>query len=201
MSENAPTRPAGHPTVAAVAARDALFRHLGAAARGDVNDVAIAAICATWVAGGGVLPWRMGLSAELFDEMLAHHFGSAAGEVAACRRRTESDRDDEIEAFRGLLLAHRAERSRSETWLTELIATATVGYDHLWSDLGLRSRPELTALMRVNYPALAAANTQNMRWKKFLYRQLCEAHGRVLCRAPTCGECGDVAECFPAGEE
>lgn len=196
MVESETGRPDGHLPVARAAARDALFRQLAAAARGDVNDLAIAGICATWVAGAGVLPRRMGLSTEMFARMLAHHFGSTAGEVAACDRRTESDREDEIHAFRGLLLAHRAERSLSETWLTELIATATVGYDHLWSDLGLVSRPELTALMRLNYPGLAAANTQNMRWKKFLYRQLCEAHGRVLCRAPTCQECSEVEACF-----
>ena len=200
MVESEPARPDGHLPAARAAARDALFRQLAAAARGDVNDLAIAGICATWVAGGGVLPQRMGLSAQMFARMLEHHFGSAAGEVAACGRRTESERADEIDAFRELLVANRAERSRSETWLTELICTATVGYDHLWSDLGLMSRPELTALMRLNYPRLAAANTQNMRWKKFLYRQLCEAHGRVLCRAPTCGECSEVEACFAPGE-
>ncbi|MFM8444786.1 MAG: nitrogen fixation protein NifQ, partial [Methylococcus sp.] len=35
-------------------------------------------------------------------------------------------------------------------------------------------------------------------WKKFLYKQLCEAEGIYVCRAPSCGECVDYADCFPS---
>ena len=58
--------------------------------------------------------------------------------------------------------------------------------DHLWQDLGLPARGELTALMRRNFPTLAARNVKDMKWKRFLYKQLCEAEGIYTCRAPSC---------------
>ena len=63
-------------------------------------------------------------------------------------------------------------------------------------DLGLASRDELSRLMRVNFPSLAAANTGDMKWKKFLYRQFCAAEGIYVCPAPSCGVCKDYAKCF-----
>jgi nitrogen fixation protein NifQ len=70
---------------------------------------------------------------------------------------------------------------------------------HLWQDLGLFERNELTRLMKERFSALAAANLHNMKWKKFFYRQLCASEGFSLCAAPTCRECGDFENCF--GEE
>ena len=34
-----------------------------------------------------------------------------------------------------------------------------------------------------NFPQLARRNTQDMRWKKFLYKQLCEQDGGYVCRS------------------
>jgi nitrogen fixation protein NifQ len=68
--------------------------------------------------------------------------------------------------------------------------------DHLWQDLGLPTRSELTALMRRNFPALAARNVMDMKWKRFLYKQLCEAEGVYACRAPSCQMCTDYDACF-----
>ena len=62
--------------------------------------------------------------------------------------------------------------------------------------LGLASRDELTRLMQVNFPELAKANTGDMKWKKFLYRQFCSREGIYVCPAPSCGECKDYAKCF-----
>jgi len=31
--------------------------------------------------------------------------------------------------------------------------------------------------MRRNFPPLAARNRKDMKWKRFLYKQLCEAEG------------------------
>ena len=43
---------------------------------------------------------------------------------------------------------------------------------------------------------LARANTGDMKWKKFLYRQFCSREGIYVCPAPSCGECKDHAKCF-----
>ena len=77
-----------------------------------------------------------------------------------------------------------------------IVATACAGRDHLWQDLGLASREELSRLMWVNFPGLARANTGDMKWKKFLYRRLCANEGIYVCPAPSCGVCKDYAKCF-----
>jgi nitrogen fixation protein NifQ len=62
--------------------------------------------------------------------------------------------------------------------------------------MGLFERPQLTAAIRRYLPSLAVANHQNMRWKRYLYKQVCERNGGVMCKAPNCGVCSDYALCF-----
>jgi nitrogen fixation protein NifQ len=47
-----------------------------------------------------------------------------------------------------------------------------------------------------NFPHLAAKNDRDMKWKRFLYRQLCEREGIHICPAPSCQVCTDYAKCF-----
>ena len=68
--------------------------------------------------------------------------------------------------------------------------------NHLWQDLGLRNRGELSALMRRHFEPLADRNVNDMKWKKFLYRMICRDEGFRLCTAPSCAECDDFAVCF-----
>jgi nitrogen fixation protein NifQ len=82
-------------------------------------------------------------------------------------------------------------------WLAQAIAARAAHPGHLWVAMGLFERPELTAAIRRLLPSLAAANRQGMRWKRFLFRQVCELHGATLCKTPDCGECSDYALCFP----
>jgi nitrogen fixation protein NifQ len=84
-------------------------------------------------------------------------------------------------------------------WLVRILATRAAYPGHLWRAMGLFARPELTAAIRCHLPALAAANSAGMRWKRFLFKQLCERNGGVMCKNPVCGECSDYALCF--GEE
>jgi nitrogen fixation protein NifQ len=67
---------------------------------------------------------------------------------------------------------------------------------HLWQDLGLANRAELSQLIARWFPRLSAGNVGNMKWKKFFYRKLCELEGFTLCAAPTCAECSDFHDCF-----
>jgi len=109
-------------------------------------------------------------------------------------------RSDELDDVRILLIDHRQHRSPSEYWIATIIATGCMAPDHLWSDLGLFSRQFLTQMMELNFPTLAARNDKNMKWKKFLYKQLCAQEGIYICRAPSCEECADYAVCFAEGE-
>jgi nitrogen fixation protein NifQ len=81
-------------------------------------------------------------------------------------------------------------------WLARGLAARAVHPGHLWRAMGLFARTELTAAIQRHLPALAAANSKGMRWKRFLFKQLCERNGGILCKTPDCGTCSDYALCF-----
>lgn len=80
--------------------------------------------------------------------------------------------------------------------LTAMIARRAQSPNHLWQDLGLCNRGELSALMGRHFRSLAIRNNSDMKWKKFLYRMICRDAGYSLCTAPSCSECTDFENCF-----
>jgi nitrogen fixation protein NifQ len=108
-------------------------------------------------------------------------------------------RADEVDDVLALLLDHAdpeagsAEQRHRVAWA---MACACLGDGHLWEDLGLASRASLSSLMAHWFPALAARNTQHMRWKKFFYKQICEREALPICRAPSCAVCSEQGVCF-----
>jgi nitrogen fixation protein NifQ len=109
-------------------------------------------------------------------------------------------REDEYEDVLALLLEHAADQDAPTLRLAQMIATACMGDNHLWQDLGLPSRQVLSDLMRENFPGLFLANSSNMRWKKFFYRELCRRAEIAICRSPSCAVCSEIAVCFGAEE-
>lgn len=103
---------------------------------------------------------------------------------------------DEFGDLVALLLDHRVRCDEPSRWLSHAVATACMGANHLWQDMGLPSRKVLSALMETHFTSLALLNTGDMKWKKFFYRQLCERAGLRVCRAPSCGVCEDYSLCF-----
>lgn len=176
------------------------YENLMRVARGDKNDVAMAQMYDSWVAGKGALPDWMGLEPGLFREALRYHFVGMIAPTGTSRGNMDAERDWEREDLRKLLVENRAWQSRSELWVADIVCAASMGSDHLWQDLGLWSRKELTALMERNFPALAARNEHNMKWKKFLYKQMCEGEGIYVCRSPSCEVCVDYTTCFETEE-
>jgi nitrogen fixation protein NifQ len=110
------------------------------------------------------------------------------------------ERHEEYEDVRDLLLDGAPAKTSDLVELACCVARACLGSDHLWHDLGLPSRTELSGLLHEHFPGLAARNTGNMRWKKFFYKQLCEQVGIRACRAPSCGVCARYGECFGSEE-
>ena len=80
--------------------------------------------------------------------------------------------------------------------IASAVGCASLGKNHLWQDLLLPSRRELSALMQHWFPKLVQLNHQDMRWKKFLYRQLCLREEILICRSPSCSACSDFVNCF-----
>lgn len=170
---------------------------LRALGRGHGNDRWLAQMHGSWSRGVGALPDFMGLSPANFRAMAAHHFPRLPARFRKLRgREIPANRIDEWDDLRRLLLTHRAGRGRSEVWIAEAVAAGCLASDHLWQDLGLLNRRELSAMLAFNFPRLAARNTKDMKWKKFLYKQLCEAEGVYICRAPSCEVCVDYDFCF-----
>lgn len=162
------------------------------AAAGDANRSLLASILAGQAGGAGCLPADLGLDAAAYGQLLAAYFPGTDLPAVVRPALPIPERED----LEKLLLDHRAGRSPAEAWLATIVATACAGADHLWQDLGFASRAELSRLMQVNFPELAALNSGDMKWKKFLYRQFCSREGIYVCPAPSCGVCTDFAKCF-----
>lgn len=103
---------------------------------------------------------------------------------------------DEFDDLVDLLLDHRTVVDQESTWLAYAIATACMGSNHLWQDMGLPNRAALSELIGRYFSSLATANHGDMKWKKFFYRQLCKRAGLTLCRSPSCQSCSDFQNCF-----
>jgi nitrogen fixation protein NifQ len=179
------------------AAVNALFARLAEYATGEPNDQAFACMIATLCSGGGGLPDWLGLDPAAFGCLMDHHFSGFRLDDTPCPGRVpDPARNDERRELVELMLMDKAGDSPSEVWMAHVVAAGCMGSDHLWQDLGLWRRGDLTALMRRNFPALAARNAKDMKWKRFLYKQLCEAEGIYACRAPSCEVCTDYHACF-----
>ncbi|MCE2575185.1 nitrogen fixation protein NifQ [Komagataeibacter sp. FNDCR2] len=108
---------------------------------------------------------------------------------------------DETEAaLRDLL--RRGNSSEDTAWgqlVSALIARRAMEPNHLWQDLGLRHRRELSWLLERHFEPLARRNDADMKWKKFFFRLICRDEGYSICSTPVCDECDDFDQCF--GEE
>jgi nitrogen fixation protein NifQ len=172
-----------------------LYAELMAHATGLPNDELFAQMISSQIAGVGALPPGLGLDKKDFTTLIARHF---PGIKLVIRNIDDGDDPRALERadVLALMLEHRAFKNMSEQWLAEIVTTACMANDHLWQDLGLRSRDYLSRLMTENFPSLAARNEHDMKWKKFLYKQLCDREGINTCRAPTCEYCVDYLSCF-----
>lgn len=105
-------------------------------------------------------------------------------------------RTPDEESLRALLTHYASDGSRVEHYLAAVVARRCQRSHHLWQDLGLRNRAELSQLMTRHFGALAALNAHDMKWKRFLYRAICDQSEVSVCSAPSCGECSDAPLCF-----
>lgn len=80
--------------------------------------------------------------------------------------------------------------------LAHVIATACFGRHHLWQDLGLGGRDDVSRLLAACFPSVHAANVNNLKWKRFLFATLAAQHGGDP-RPPSCAGCEDFPKCFP----
>ena len=169
------------PALAEIADDNAFDRHV------------LASLLAVALSEPGLLVERCGLAAADLA-CIARHWFPVLAELAP--PAGDAAEDEEAAMVRDLLLAHRSSNGDLGRWLAAMVARRALEPNHLWEDLGLRERPELTRLLLRHFEPLALANTRNMKWKRFFYRKLCEDDGIVMCTAPVCTCCQDFANCF-----
>lgn len=143
--------------------------------------------------GKGALPDLLGLERTALNALAERYFP----------RSELPDRDVERaeppadQAALSLLMRWRGGgRAPESLWFADILARRAQETRHLWEDAGLPTRAALNELMTRRFPRLKAANSQNMRWKKFFYRQICSDSDFALCLSPTCDECPEREECF-----
>ncbi|WP_299200651.1 nitrogen fixation protein NifQ [uncultured Amphritea sp.] len=157
--------------------------------------------------GRGCLPLHLGLGERGFEALIERSFSemqrwfilhtkvpAAVVERSDTRSELLSLRLDEQQELTVLLESWR--NPDVDPVLSVIIATGCLGGDHLWRDLGFENRDWLSEMMAFAYPQLKAKNSKDMKWKRFLYKQLCETGGNYVCRAPSCEECAVYSDCF-----
>jgi nitrogen fixation protein NifQ len=162
----------------------------------DPNRPVLASLLAGHLCGEGVLPADLGLPATERENLWNTYFPGGCPVPVLPNRVADISGMCERQDLIDLLLAHRAACFPSEIWLAFIVTTACAGNDHLWHDLGLANRDELSRLLSNAFPSFARQNIGDMKWKKFLYRAYCTRDGIYVCPAPSCGECIDYAKCF-----
>jgi nitrogen fixation protein NifQ len=84
-----------------------------------------------------------------------------------------SERQKEYSALVRLLMESAAPDDPRAAGVADWIARASMQPGHLWRAMELGDRSELRALFETHFPTLAAGNTKDMRWKKYLYKLMC----------------------------
>jgi nitrogen fixation protein NifQ len=141
----------------------------------------------------------LGIASDDIDTIAAMWRPAMVPLLKQRQRQANVSFDEEEEQLLDLFARFRTDDRRETIWLASALTRRCMSPNHLWQDLGLNSRLELGQLMLEFFPALAARNVLNMKWKKFFYRSLCEMEGFTLCASPSCQQCNDYSDCF--GEE
>jgi len=144
-------------------------------------------------------PSLLRLSREQFAALYRRHFGAMQPPRVGLSIRSE-EQAGFVSALEAFLLSHAHASSAAEMadadCLASIIAHACLRPDHLWRDLGLSGRDDVTAMLSRFFPALVARNVDGTRWKKFLARELALSLGRAPSPAPGCPGCEDFGFCF-----
>lgn len=147
----------------------------------------------------------LGLNDEALQALLTTYFSGVTADVLPLQGSASPPPAEVNPEVLAILLSHvptdvTGGRNQPVEWLARIIAARAAQPGHLWIAMGFFTRPELTAAIRRHLPALAAANSQGMRWKRYLFKQVCEKNGGVMCKNPNCGECSDYPLCFAPEE-
>jgi nitrogen fixation protein NifQ len=138
----------------------------------------------------------VGLDGDELADLAAAFFPHTAAVFDRLRGREASVCEGDEACLRDLLRRYTTEGTGFQNRLADMVARRCMRPNHLWQDLGLRNRNELSWMMARHFEPLASRNRSDMKWKKFLYRTICRDASFTLCAAPSCAECDDFGVCF-----
>lgn len=162
------------------------------------NSRFLAQVLASW-RPDGLLPASLGLGVERFQALVSRHFPTLCINpwLVASHKPDERRLQERRDVVRLLLdLSSHGEAEVDRLDWSEIIAQGCMGNGHLYHDLGFANRDMLNQLMATYFAPLKKLNHRNMKWKKFIYRQLCQREGIYVCRSPSCASCVDFRTCF-----
>ena len=147
----------------------------------------------------------LGLQPREWQALLARHFMHAGVPVlpwvvsVSANDSAADAHADFVHTLHALLLTHTSTTVHPDDahCLATIVAHACLRPDHLWRDLGLAGRDEVTWMLTRYFPTLVALNVANLRWKKFLAAQRALSLGLPPAPAPGCPGCEDYGHCFP----
>jgi len=145
---------------------------------------------------GGSFTDALGICGSALRRTIERYFPGALEGLEMFKLDVEPTVNEDEKCLRELLWRFHTASSPINSLLTFLVARRSTRPNHLWQDLGLANRNELSRLMQRHFTALARRNDQDMKWKKFFYRMICSDDGFSMCLAPCCSECGDFDQCF-----
>ncbi|CAG9174017.1 nitrogen fixation protein NifQ [Cupriavidus pampae] len=183
--------------------RSLLLLDAFAAHPGDAVSRALSGVLESAVAGG--LPrfaqW-LGLPADEFRCMLDTFFPGAAqsGWEPDTPPVDAAALPCEFDDLVRMLWFGRTDQAdpRHALWAAHALACGCFGQGHLWQDMGLSGRQDVSVLLSGTFLPVFTANTTDMKWKKFFYHRVCEEMDLHPCPEPSCSGCDHYAECHGA---
>jgi nitrogen fixation protein NifQ len=145
---------------------------------------------------GGSFTDALGICGSALRRSIEKYFPGTLEGLEVFKIDAEPTINEDEKCLRELLWRFRTASSPINSLLTSLVARRATRPNHLWQDLGLANRGELSRLMLRHFVTLAHQNHQDMKWKKFFYRMICRDDGFSMCVAPSCSECGEFEVCF-----
>jgi len=145
---------------------------------------------------GGSFPDAVGICGSTLRSNIERYFPGSLEQLESFCLEGDITISEDERCLRELLWRFRSTSSEINSLLAILIARRATRGKHLWQDLGLVNRGELSRLMVKHFAQLARRNEHDMKWKKFFYRMICHDEGFTMCTAPCCSECCDSASCF-----
>lgn len=162
------------------------------------------------LSGQAALPYGLGLDMAAYHDLVRSLDSLEITALEQHWNTLDAESKQRSQLYGDLLVLQAAERNQLTDLLVTylkpgiangmlmaiVVASACLASGHLWKSLGLSRRARLRELMSENFPELVVKNSNDMRWKRFLYRCLCENGGDYVCKAPNCVDCSSYSECF-----